>query len=103
MMCAHAQMRPPGAGRCYMRPRLARGVTSSYNTKGQPLYGVHQMVIEVAGMILRRPQLLWLCSALSIAPDKLESVKPFHPIRSESLKTEYKQSLLSWYSDKCSM
>ena len=77
--------------------------TFSYNTRDQPLLRVvYQMVIEVAGTQLRRPQLLWLCSTLYIAPDKLESVKPFYPIRSESLKTEYKPFLLSQYSDKCS-
>ena len=37
MRCDHAQMRPPGAGRCYMRPRLARGAKVSYNTFDQNL------------------------------------------------------------------
>ena len=60
------------------------------HSRPKPLNGVHLMVIEAVGSLLRRPQLLWLCSTLYIAPDKLESVKPFHPIRSKLIKTEYK-------------
>ena len=70
LMCAHAQMRPPGAGRCYMRPRLARGVKVSYNTKDQNLLRVvYQMVIEVAGTQLRRPHLrIWIVLAVTLVP-----------------------------------